>query len=135
MSEARDVIRTDRAPAAVGPYSQAVRAGGLLFTSGQIPLRLDGTLVSGDVAAQTDQVMENLRAVLEAGGASLERVVKCTCYLRDMNDFQAMNAAYGAWFGDPPPARSAFAVARLPKDVAVEIEAVATVDGGAGREG
>lgn len=128
MSDTREVVRTDSAPAAVGPYSQAARAGGLLFTSGQIPLRLDGSLVTGDVTAQTNQVMENLRAVLEAGGSNLERVVKCTCYLRDMNDFATMNEAYGAWFTDPPPARSAFAVARLPKDVAVEIEAVATVD-------
>lgn len=125
MSDTRDAIRTDDAPAAVGPYSQAVRAGGLLFTSGQIPLRPDGTLVPGDVAAQTEQVMANLKAVLEAGGSGLDLVVKCTCYLRDMNDFAAFNDAYGAWFDEPPPARSAFAVARLPKDVAIEVEAVA----------
>lgn len=126
----REVIRTDAAPAAVGPYSQAVRVGELLFTAGQIPLRLDGSLVEGDVAAQTRQVMENLRAVLEAGGSDLSRVVKCTCYLRDMNDFTAFNDAYGAFFGDAPPARSAFEVARLPKDVAVEVEAVALIGGG-----
>lgn len=124
----RDVIRTDTAPAAVGPYSQAVRTGNLLFTAGQIPLRLDGSLVEGDVATQTRQVMENLRAVLEAGGSSLDRVIKCTCYLRDMNDFAAFNEAYGAFFGDAPPARSAFEVARLPKDVAVEVEAIALTD-------
>jgi 2-iminobutanoate/2-iminopropanoate deaminase len=126
---ARATISTQQAPSAIGPYSQAVRAGDLLFTSGQIPLRPDGTLVEGDVRVQTRQVMENLRAVLEAGGSSLSRVVKCTCFLADMNDFAAMNEIYGEFFAGDPPARSAVQVARLPRDVAVEIEAVALVSG------
>lgn len=123
----RRTVETDTAPAAVGPYSQAVRVGDLLFTAGQIPLTPDGRLVEGDVREQTRQVMENLRAVLAAGGSSLERVVKCTCYLADMNDFAAMNEVYGSYFPAEPPARSAFQVARLPKDVAIEIEAIAEV--------
>jgi 2-iminobutanoate/2-iminopropanoate deaminase len=126
---ARATISTQEAPSAIGPYSQAVRAGDLLFTSGQIPLRPDGTLVEGDVRVQTRQVMENLRAVLEAGGSSLSRVLKCTCFLADMNDFAAMNVIYGEFFAGDPPARSAVQVARLPRDVAVEIEAVALVSG------
>jgi 2-iminobutanoate/2-iminopropanoate deaminase len=126
---ARATISTQEAPSAIGPYSQAVRAGDLLFTSGQIPLRPDGTLVEGDVRAQTRQAMENLRAVLEAGGSSLSQVLKCTCFLADMNDFAAMNEIYGEFFAGDPPARSAVQVARLPRDVAVEIEAVALVSG------
>lgn len=122
---ARVTISTQQAPSAIGPYSQAVRVGELLFTSGQIPLRLDGSLVPGDVRDQTRQVMQNLQAVLEAGGSSLEQVVKCTCFLADMNDFAAVNEVYGEFFGKEPPARSAVQVARLPKDVAIEIEAVA----------
>jgi 2-iminobutanoate/2-iminopropanoate deaminase len=127
---ARATISTQEAPSAIGPYSQAVRAGQLLFTSGQIPLRPDGTLVEGDVRAQTRQVMENLRAVLEAGGSSLAQVVKCTCFLADMNDFAAVNQVYGEFFGNEPPARSAVQVARLPRDVAIEIEAIGLVAGG-----
>ena len=123
----RDIVHTQNAPAAVGPYSQAVRAGRLLFTAGQIPLRPDGTLLDGDVRAQTRQVLTNLRAVLEAGGSSLSHVVKCTCFLKDMDDFAAMNEVYAEFFGDAPPARSAVQVARLPKDVAIEIEAIAIV--------
>ena len=114
-------------PAAIGPYSQAVRAGSFLFTSGQIPLKPDGSLETGDVAAQTEQVLTNLKAVLEAGGAGLEQVVKCTCFLSDMNHFSAMNEVYARFFADEPPARSAVEVARLPRDVLVEIEAVALV--------
>lgn len=124
---ARTVIHTDAAPAAVGPYSQAVRAGELLFTAGQIPLKPDGTLVEGDVRAQTRQVLENLAAVLAAGGSSPQGVVKCTCFLADMNDFAAMNEVYAEFFGSEPPARSAVQVARLPRDVAIEIEAIALV--------
>ncbi len=127
MSERR-VIQTDAAPAAVGPYSQAVRAGELLFTAGQIPLRPDGSRVEGDVEAQTRQVLANLRAVLEAGGSDPSRVIKCTIFLRDMDDFARVNAVYGEVFADAPPARSAVQVARLPLDVAVEIEAIALVD-------
>ena len=125
MSAEPTRIHTDAAPAAVGPYSQAIAAGGLLFTAGQIALRPDGTLVDGDVRAQTRQVMANLKAVIEAGGSSLDRVVKCTCFLRDMNDYAAFNEIYGEFFGDAPPARSAVEVARLPRDVAVEVEAIA----------
>jgi 2-iminobutanoate/2-iminopropanoate deaminase len=124
---ARATISTNEAPAAIGPYSQAVRAGDLLFTSGQIPLLPDGTLVGGDIRAQARQVMENLRAVLEAGGSSLDQVIKCTCFLADMNDFAAFNEVYGEFFTSEPPARSAVQAARLPRDVAVEVEAVALV--------
>ena len=124
MSERR-LIRTAAAPAAVGPYSQAVVAGDLLFTAGQIPLKPDGETVEGDIEDQTRQVLTNLRAVLEAGGSSPARVVKCTVFLRDMNDFARVNAVYAEVFSDSPPARSAVQVARLPFDVGVEIEAVA----------
>ncbi len=123
----RQIVATDRAPAAVGPYSQAVRTGDLLFTAGQIPLTPQGSLVEGDVQAQTRQVMENLAAVLQAGGSGLDRVVKCTCFLADMNDFAAMNEVYGSYFAGDPPARSAVQVARLPRDVRIEIEAIAEV--------
>ena len=121
----RDIVSTTNAPAAIGPYSQAVGIGGLLFTSGQIPLRPDGSLVEGDIEAQTRQVLANLAAVLEAGGSSLDQVVKCTVFLADMNDFAAVNAVYAESFSSEPPARSAVEVARLPRDVMVEIEAVA----------
>lgn len=126
MSERR-VISTDRAPAAVGPYSQAIAVGDLLFTAGQIPLRPDGTLVEGGVEAQTRQVLANLAAVLEAGGSAPEQVVKCTVFLRDMEHFGRVNAIYGEMFSHAPPARSAVQVARLPLDVAIEIEAVALI--------
>lgn len=127
MSERR-VIQTEAAPAAVGPYSQAIRAGNLLFTAGQIPLRPDGSRVEGDVETQARQVLANLRAVLEAGGSDPSRVVKCTVFLRDMDDFARVNAVYGEVFDDAPPARSAVQVAKLPFDVAVEIEAIALCD-------
>ncbi len=121
----RDIISTDSAPAAIGPYSQAVGFQSLVFTSGQIPLRPDGTLVEGDVEAQTRQVLENLAAVLEAAGSSLAQVLKCTVFLKDLSDFQAMNAIYAESFPSEPPARSTVQVAKLPLDVRVEIEAVA----------
>jgi 2-iminobutanoate/2-iminopropanoate deaminase len=124
---ARVLISTRNAPAAIGPYSQAVRVGDLLFTSGQIPLRSDGTLVGGGIKAQTRQVLENLSAVLEAGGSGLSEVVKCTCFLIDMNDFAVMNEVYGEFFSAEPPARSAVQVARLPRDVSIEIEAIARI--------
>lgn len=124
---ARATISTEEAPAAIGPYSQAIRAGDFLFTSGQIPLRPDGTMVEGDVRVQTEQVMKNLVAVLEAGGSSLANVVKCTCFLADMGDFAIVNEVYGQYFESAPPARSAVQVARLPRDVSIEIEAVAMV--------
>ena len=123
----KQTVSTDNAPAAIGPYSQAVRVGDLLFTSGQIALLPSGELLEGDVAAQTEQVLKNLQAVLEAGGSSLANVVKCTCFLKDMSDFGTVNEVYGRFFESEPPARSAVEVARLPKDVLIEIEAVALI--------
>jgi 2-iminobutanoate/2-iminopropanoate deaminase len=123
----RDTVQTHSAPAAIGPYAQAIAVDGWLFTSGQIPLTADGVVVDGGIEAQTRQVMDNLTAVLEAGGASLASLVKCTVFLADMEDFAAVNEVYGEYVGDAPPARSAVQVARLPKDVRVEIEAVARV--------
>jgi 2-iminobutanoate/2-iminopropanoate deaminase len=120
-------IQTDAAPAAIGPYVQAVRVGDLVFTSGSIPLRPDGSFVGGDVAVQTAQVMDNLRAVLEAAGTSFEHAVKTTCFLADMNDFAAFNEVYARYLGQAKPARSTVEVARLPKDVRVEVECVAHV--------
>lgn len=122
------IVHTESAPAAVGPYSQAVIAQGLVFTAGQIPLHPDGHLIEGDVQAQTRQVLDNLSAVLRAAGSDLSRVVKCTVFLADMNDFAAMNEIYGSYFEVDPPARSAVEVSRLPKDVRVEIECVALAD-------
>ena len=128
MSEpqARRAIRTDAAAAAVGPYSQGIAAGGLVFASGQLPLQTDGTMALG-IEAQTKQSLANLPAVLEAGGASLDSVVKTTVFLKDMNDFAAMNAVYATHFANVPPARSTVEVARLPRDALVEIEAIAIV--------
>lgn len=123
----RETVSSENAPAAIGPYAQAIRVGTLLFTSGQIPLRPDGSLVEGDIRAQTEQVLTNLSAVLEAGGSGLEHAVKCTCFLADMNDFAAMNEVYSQFFSSNPPARSAVEVARLPRDVKIEIEVVALV--------
>ena len=120
------LIATDGAPAAIGPYSQGVVAAGLVFTAGQIPLDpATGELVDGDIAAQTTRVMQNLAAVLAAAGSGLDRVVKTTIYLADMADFAAMNAAYADALGDHRPARSTFAVKTLPKNARVEIDAVA----------
>jgi 2-iminobutanoate/2-iminopropanoate deaminase len=123
----RQTIQTDRAPAAIGPYVQAVRIGDLVFTSGSIPLRPDGSLVEGDVRAQTEQAMANLAAVLEAAGTSWAHAVKTTCFLADMNDFAAFNEVYARWVGDAKPARSTVQVARLPKDARVEVECVAAL--------
>lgn len=129
MSKA--VIATDKAPAAIGPYSQAVRAGNLVFTAGQIALDpATQQVVAGGIAEQTTRVLENLKAILEAAGTSLARVVKTTVFLKNFNDFAAMNAVYGAYLapeGVQPPARSTVEVARLPKDVLVEIEVIAEV--------
>ena len=123
-----EIIQTPDAPAAIGPYSQAVVANGFVFTAGQIALDPSTMeVVAGDVAAQTEQVFKNLRAILREAGSDLSAVVKTTVFLRDMNDFSAMNEVYGRAFGDHKPARSTVQAARLPRDVAVEIEAVAVL--------
>lgn len=122
-----ETIHTDGAPAPIGPYSQAIRAGNLLFTAGQIALTPEGTLVADDAGAQARQAITNLEAVLVAGGASLDSVVKTTIFLKDMNDFEAVNRVYAEYFGGSAPARSTVQVARLPKDALVEIEAIAIV--------
>ena len=121
-------VETKNAPAAIGPYSQGQIVGNLVFTAGQIPLDpASMELISGDIAEQTERVMLNVAAVLEAAGASLGSVVKTTVFLRDMNDFAKMNEVYGRHFGDHKPARATVQAARLPKDVAVEIDAIAAV--------
>ncbi len=120
-------IQTEKAPAAIGPYSQAMVSGSLLFTSGQIPLRPDGSLVEGGIEAQTQQVFDNLRAVIEAAGATMGQVVKTTVFLKNLEDFAAMNAIYAAAFGSHCPARSTVQVARLPRDVLVEIETIVSL--------
>lgn len=117
-------IETAKAPAAIGPYSQGIVVGSLLFTSGQIALRADGSLNDGDIQVQTRQVLANLQAIIEAAGASLQQVVKTTVYLKHMDDFAAMNAVYGELFAGHKPARSTVQVAKLPRDVLVEIEAI-----------
>ncbi|MDI3256758.1 MAG: RidA family protein [Kyrpidia sp.] len=121
------IVSTSDAPAAIGPYSQGIRAGSLLFTSGQIPLTPTGELVTGDIREQTRQVFANLRAVLAAGGASWADVVKVTVFLADMNDFAAMNEVYEEVLGPYKPARSTVQAGRLPKDAGVEIELIAVV--------
>ncbi len=121
------VIQTPNAPAAIGPYSQAIAVGNLLFTSGQIPLRADGTLNDGDITVQTTQVFANLKAVIEAAGADLSKVVKTTVFLKNLDDFVAMNKVYAEVFGSHTPARSTVQVAKLPRDVMVEIEAIVSL--------
>jgi len=122
----REVIATEQAPQAIGPYSQAIRAQGLIFTSGQIALDpATAQIVAGDVSAQTERVLKNLAAILQASGSSLEKVLRCTVFLKNMGDFAAMNEVYGRYFKQAPPARSTVEVARLPKDVLVEIDVIA----------
>ncbi len=118
-------ISTEQAPAAIGPYSQAVKAGPFVYTSGQIPLKPDGSLVTGGVEEQTHQVFENLKAVLAAEGLTFQDVVKATVFIKDMNEFGAVNDIYAQYFGEHKPARSTVEVARLPKDVRIEIELIA----------
>ena len=123
----KQIIRAPDAPEPVGPYSQAVKTGGMLYCSGQIPLNPSTGAIPGGIGAQTRQVLENLRAVLKAGGADFPNVVKTTVFLKDMNDFPAMNAIYGSAFTGETPARSTVQVVRLPKDVLVEIDAIAAL--------
>jgi 2-iminobutanoate/2-iminopropanoate deaminase len=127
----RKPVSTPAAPKAIGPYSQAVIHNGLAFLSGQIPLDpATNQVLEGDIAAQTERVLENLKAVLAACGASLASVLKTTVYLRDMADFTRMNEIYGRYFGDQPPARSTVQAARLPRDVGVEIDVIAAIEKG-----
>lgn len=121
------IVFTKDAPAAIGPYSQGIIVNNMFYSSGQIPLTAQGELIEGDVREQTHQVFKNLAAVLEAAGASFESVVKATVFIKDMNDFAAINEVYGEYFSSHKPARSCVEVARLPKDVLVEIEVIALV--------
>ncbi|WP_462410001.1 RidA family protein [Neobacillus sp. Marseille-QA0830] len=120
-------VQTNQAPAAIGPYSQGIIVNNLLFSSGQIPLTSEGTMVTGDVKEQTHQVFHNLQAVLAEAGGSLETVVKATVFIKSMDDFAAVNEVYGEYFSNHKPARSCVEVARLPKDALVEIEVIALV--------
>jgi 2-iminobutanoate/2-iminopropanoate deaminase len=122
----REVIATEQAPPAIGPYSQAIRAQGLIFTSGQIAIDpATAQIIASNVSAQTDRVLKNLSAILQASGSSLEKVLRCTVFLKNMEDFAAMNEVYGRYFQQEPPARSTVEVARLPKDVLIEIDVIA----------
>jgi 2-iminobutanoate/2-iminopropanoate deaminase len=122
------VVSTDNAPRAIGPYSQAVKCNGFVYISGQIPIDpAHGVLVTGPIAEQTIQVLKNLKAILEQAGSSVDRVIKTTVFLRDMKDFDEMNRVYGEFFKENKPARATIAVAGLPKDASIEIEAVAAV--------
>ena len=128
MPAVKDIVATDRAPRAIGPYSQAVRAGDLVFASGQIPIDpATGEFVAGGVAEQTEQVLRNLTAVFEAAGVGMNQIVKTTVFLADMDDFTVMNEVYGRFFGVEPPARATVQAARLPRDARVEIEAIAVI--------
>jgi 2-iminobutanoate/2-iminopropanoate deaminase len=124
----RDMVSTKDAPQAIGPYSQAIKAGGFVFVSGQIPIDpATGQIITGDISAQTERVMKNLEAILRAAGSSLAQVVKSTVYLKNMSEFAAMNEVYGRFFKSAPPARATVEVSRLPKDVLVEIDVIALV--------
>ncbi|HLK06187.1 MAG TPA: RidA family protein [Candidatus Acidoferrum sp.] len=124
----KDIVLTDRGPKPIGPYSQAIKSGGFLFASGQVALDpVTNEFVVGDIARQTERVLENVKGILEAAGSNLHRVVKTTVFLKNMSDFSAMNEVYAKYFSAAPPARSTVEVARLPKDALVEIEVIATV--------
>ena len=124
----KKIISTDRAPAAIGPYSQAIRYGNLLFVSGQIALNPEtGELVEGDIEVQTKQVLENVQAIIKEAGMTLQDVLKCSCFLKDMDDFVKFNAVYNSYFSESLPARETVAVVRLPKDVRVEVSAICGV--------
>ncbi len=128
MTSERLVVQTDQAPEAIGPYSQAIKAGNLVFVSGQIPINpQNGQLVEGDIQQQTNQVLINVEAVLKAAGSSLEKVVKTTVYIRNMDEFPLVNETYQKFFTGSPPARACVEVSNLPKNVAVEIDAIAMV--------
>jgi 2-iminobutanoate/2-iminopropanoate deaminase len=125
----RQAVSTASAPRAIGPYSQAVRAGALLFVSGQVPLDpATGQLVEGDIAAQTHRVLQNIGEILKSGGASFDHVVRTTVFLADMNDFAAMNDVYATYFSSPAPARATVQVSRLPKDARIEIDVIAAIE-------
>ena len=125
----RQAVSTPSAPRAIGPYSQAIRTGSLLFVSGQVPIDpATGSLVDGDVAAQTHRVFQNIWEILKAAGASFDHVVRTTVFLADMNDFAAMNEVYGSYFSSPAPARATVEVSRLPKDARIEIDVIASFD-------
>ena len=122
----KEQVQTDNAPKAIGPYSQAIKANGMLFASGQVPINpATGEIIQGSIGEQTERVFENLKAVLEAAGTSLEKVVKTTVFLADLADFAEMNATYAKFFGATPPARSTVEVSRLPRDARVEIDLIA----------
>jgi 2-iminobutanoate/2-iminopropanoate deaminase len=124
----KDVVLTERGPKPIGPYSQAIKSSGFLFASGQVALDpRSNEFLAGDIRQQTERVLENVKSILEAGGANLHHVVKTTVFLKDMNDFAAMNEVYGKYFSAAPPARSTVQVARLPKDALVEIEVIASL--------
>lgn len=124
----KDVVLTDKGPKPIGPYSQAIKSGGFLFASGQVALDPGSNEFSaGDIRQQTERVLENIKGILEAGGVNLHHVVKTTVFLKDLNDFAAMNEVYGKYFTSAPPARSTVQVARLPKDALVEIEVIASL--------
>ena len=124
----RQAVSTPSAPQAIGPYSQAIKAGSLLFVSGQVPIDpATGGVVEGDIAAQTHRVFQNIGEILKAGGASFDHVVRTTVFLADMNDFAAMNAVYATYFSAPAPARATVQVSRLPKDARIEIDVIAVV--------
>ena len=128
MSTVREAVSSPSAPKAIGPYSQAIRAGSLLFVSGQIPIDpATGDLVQGDIAQQTHRVFANLKAILEAAGASFDNVVRTTVYLADMNDFAKVNEIYATYFSSPAPARATVQAARLPRDSRVEIDLIASL--------
>ncbi len=128
LPDVRQAVATPAAPAAIGPYSQAIRAGSLLFVSGQVPIDpATGQLVDGDIAVQTHRVFRNISEILKAGGGSLDQVVRTTVFLADMNDFAAMNEVYGGYFTAPAPARATVEVSRLPKDARIEIDVIAVL--------
>jgi 2-iminobutanoate/2-iminopropanoate deaminase len=124
----KQTLNTQNAPAAIGPYSQGIKAGNLIFTSGQLPINPQNGELVADIEGATKQSLDNVKAILESSGSSMEKVVKTVVFLRDMNDFAAMNAIYATYFSNNPPARSAVQVARLPKDAIIEIEAIAMAD-------